>query len=130
MLGFPTEQPFGFGDGEGGRIADDGPGERSGSRVKARQQVCEGCPRESIGGPGDERRPFGDRRRRVDEVGDQGGHVAGVDVVPPLTTVRLPLEQMGSAAARLALAPDPGSAHQVIKMGGEVALRASTRRIR
>ena len=74
--------------------------------------------------------PLGTARRRVDEVGDQGGHVAGVDVVPPLTTVRLPLEQMGSAAARLALAPDPGSAHQVIKMGGEVALRASTRRIR
>jgi LacI family transcriptional regulator len=52
------------------------------------------------------------------------------DLVPPLTTVRLPLEQMGSAAAKLALAPDPGSAHQVIKMGGEVVLRASTRRIR
>lgn len=52
------------------------------------------------------------------------------DLVPPLTTVRLPLEEMGSAAAAMALAPDPGPAHRVVKMRGEVVLRASTRRIR
>ncbi len=52
------------------------------------------------------------------------------DLVPPLTTVRLPLEEMGSAAAELALAPDPGPAHRVVKVGGEVVLRASTRRLR
>nr|WP_194720105.1 LacI family DNA-binding transcriptional regulator [Cellulosimicrobium arenosum] len=45
------------------------------------------------------------------------------DVVPGLTTVRLPLQEIGAAAARLALADDP--AQQVV-VRGEVVVRAST----
>ena len=44
------------------------------------------------------------------------------DFDPPLTTFRLPLEEMGRRAAQLALAPDdPGPAH----IEGEVVLRQS-----
>jgi LacI family transcriptional regulator len=65
------------------------------------------------------------------------------DVFPPLTTVRLPLKQMGEMAASLALAeapdaagaetaaggsrPDGGSQPRVIPVPGEVILRESTR---
>lgn len=48
------------------------------------------------------------------------------DVTPSLTSVRLPLEEMGTQAARLALDPQTGEP-TVIKMSGEVRLRASTR---
>jgi LacI family transcriptional regulator len=50
------------------------------------------------------------------------------DVTPALTTVRLPLEDMGARAARLALYPG-GSSPRVIRIPGEVVLRMSTRDI-
>jgi LacI family transcriptional regulator len=50
------------------------------------------------------------------------------DTVPALTTVRLPLEEMGEQAARLALVPDTGAGHRPIRSRGEVVLRESTRR--
>jgi LacI family transcriptional regulator len=49
------------------------------------------------------------------------------DVTPRLTSVRLPLEEMGMQAARLALAEGAGPP-TVVKVAGEVQLRASTRR--
>jgi LacI family transcriptional regulator, galactose operon repressor len=55
------------------------------------------------------------------------------DVYPPLTTVRLPLAQMGTMAASLVLsdAPSPAAGptearHRVIPVPGEVILREST----
>jgi LacI family transcriptional regulator len=51
------------------------------------------------------------------------------DLVPPLTTVRLPLEQMGRQAARLALDARPGKP-RVVDVRGEVILRQSTRAVR
>jgi LacI family transcriptional regulator len=49
------------------------------------------------------------------------------DVYPPLTTVRLPLHQMGEMAARLALA-EAADRPRVVPVHGEVILRASTER--
>jgi LacI family transcriptional regulator len=50
------------------------------------------------------------------------------DVFPPLTTVRLPLKQMGEMAASLVLAEgDAGPQPRVIPVPGEVILRESTR---
>ncbi|GAA3391725.1 LacI family DNA-binding transcriptional regulator [Cryptosporangium minutisporangium] len=49
------------------------------------------------------------------------------DVAPSLTTVRLPLGQLGRDAAELALAPQPASAQRVVSVPGEVVLRDSTR---
>jgi LacI family transcriptional regulator len=51
------------------------------------------------------------------------------DTVPALTTVRLPLEEMGGQAARLVLAPDPGSGTRPITASGEIIIRESTRRL-
>jgi LacI family transcriptional regulator len=53
------------------------------------------------------------------------------DTIPALTTVRLPLEEMGERAARLALAPDPPEDGEPVRVpvSGEVILRASTRRL-
>jgi LacI family transcriptional regulator len=48
------------------------------------------------------------------------------DVVPALTTVRLPLEEMGVRAAQLALDSDPDSPTSAVKVHGEVVLRDST----
>ena len=50
------------------------------------------------------------------------------DVVPSLTTVRLPLEDMGATAAQLALDTDPSDAPRGVKVHAEVVLRDSTRR--
>ena len=50
------------------------------------------------------------------------------DLVPPLTTVGLPLEEMGERAAALALDAEPGARPRTIRVRGEVLLRASTRR--
>ncbi|MFC6088428.1 LacI family DNA-binding transcriptional regulator [Saccharothrix lopnurensis] len=47
------------------------------------------------------------------------------DLVPALSTVRLPLEQMGERAARLVLDDDPGEP-RTVRVAGEVVLRAST----
>ncbi|HEY0936453.1 MAG TPA: LacI family DNA-binding transcriptional regulator [Trebonia sp.] len=48
------------------------------------------------------------------------------DVYPPLTTVRLPLKQLGEIAARLVLGGDPSGRPRVIPVPGEVVLRDST----
>ncbi|QFZ22230.1 LacI family DNA-binding transcriptional regulator [Saccharothrix syringae] len=47
------------------------------------------------------------------------------DLVPALSTVRLPLEQMGERAARLVL-DEPGDEPRTVRVAGEVVLRAST----
>ncbi|SFN91755.1 transcriptional regulator, LacI family [Geodermatophilus obscurus] len=49
------------------------------------------------------------------------------DVVPALTTVRLPLEEMGARAAQLALDSDPASPPRAVKVHADVVLRESTR---
>ena len=49
------------------------------------------------------------------------------DLAPPLTTVRLPLEEMGSRALELALKPPEDGPH-VIRIDAEVVLRDSTAR--
>jgi LacI family transcriptional regulator len=48
------------------------------------------------------------------------------DMSPPLTTVSLPLEEMGARAAELALDSDPDGTPKVVPYRGEVILRAST----
>jgi LacI family transcriptional regulator len=50
------------------------------------------------------------------------------DLLPPLTTVRLPLEAMGAQVAKMALEEAAGAA-RVVKVDGEVVLRASTRAV-
>ena len=49
------------------------------------------------------------------------------DVYPPLTTVRLPLRQLGETAARLVLGEDAPPRPRVVPVPGEVVLRDSTR---
>ena len=49
------------------------------------------------------------------------------DLVPSLTTVRLPLEEMGVRVAELALDTATGRSPRVISVRGEVVLRESTR---
>ena len=49
------------------------------------------------------------------------------DVYPPLTTVRLPLKQLGETAARLVLREDAPARPRVVPVPGEVVLRDSTR---
>jgi LacI family transcriptional regulator len=51
------------------------------------------------------------------------------DLVPQLTTVRLPLEEMGVRAAELALDIDPPEKDRIERIRGEVVLRESTRRL-
>lgn len=51
------------------------------------------------------------------------------DLVPSLTTVGLPLEEMGEQAAALALDAEPGDRPRTVRVRGEVVLRASTRRL-
>jgi LacI family transcriptional regulator, galactose operon repressor len=48
------------------------------------------------------------------------------DVYPPLTTVRLPLKELGQTAARLVLSGDAPRRPRVVPVPGEVVLRAST----
>ena len=48
------------------------------------------------------------------------------DVYPPLTTVRLPLRQLGEIAARLVLGGDVPDLPRVVPVPGEVVLRDST----
>ncbi|MET9020534.1 LacI family DNA-binding transcriptional regulator [Actinopolymorpha sp. NPDC004070] len=52
------------------------------------------------------------------------------DLVPPLTTVRLPLEEMGVRAAELALELDAPEKDRLVRVRGEVVLRESTRKVR
>ncbi|HEY3606021.1 MAG TPA: LacI family DNA-binding transcriptional regulator [Pseudonocardiaceae bacterium] len=51
------------------------------------------------------------------------------DLTPPLTTVALPLEQLGERAMQLALEDRPSGRTRVVRLAGEVVVRASTRRI-
>lgn len=51
------------------------------------------------------------------------------DVAPTLTTVSLPLEQMGARAAHLALGDDPAREPRIVKMAAKVVLRESTREL-
>src|SRR3954454_16869529 len=48
------------------------------------------------------------------------------DVVPSLTSVRLPLEERGALAAQLALDTDPDGPTRTVKVQAEVVLRDST----
>jgi LacI family transcriptional regulator len=48
------------------------------------------------------------------------------DLVPPLTTVALPLEEMGERLMNLALREPRGSRSRIERIAGEVVLRAST----
>jgi LacI family transcriptional regulator len=48
------------------------------------------------------------------------------DVYPPLTTVRLPLKELGEIAARLVLSGDVPQQPRVVPVPGEVVLRDST----
>jgi len=50
---------------------------------------------------------------------------AALDVTPTLTTVRLPLEEMGERAMRLLL-DAPGHAPRTVRIKAEVVARAST----
>ncbi|SMD27537.1 LacI family DNA-binding transcriptional regulator [Kibdelosporangium aridum] len=49
------------------------------------------------------------------------------DVAPSLTTVRLPLADMGRMAASMAMADQPGEQRRVIRVKGEAILRDSTK---
>jgi LacI family transcriptional regulator len=49
------------------------------------------------------------------------------DVYPPLTTVRLPLKQMGEMAASLVLSEARLTRPRIVPVSGEVILRESTR---
>jgi LacI family transcriptional regulator len=51
------------------------------------------------------------------------------DLVPPLTTVHLDLEDLGSRAAALALDSDPDAPARLVRVRGQVVLRDSTRRL-
>jgi LacI family transcriptional regulator len=51
------------------------------------------------------------------------------DLVPPLTTVRLPLEEMGVRAGELALELEPPAKDRLVRVRGEVVLRESTRKL-
>jgi LacI family transcriptional regulator len=51
------------------------------------------------------------------------------DTIPSLTTVRLPLEEIGEQAARLTLLPERTTTARTIKTRGEIILRDSTRRL-
>lgn len=50
------------------------------------------------------------------------------DLTPPLTTVALPLERLGEQALRLVLAAPSGRSARVVRVAGEVVVRASTAR--
>jgi LacI family transcriptional regulator len=52
------------------------------------------------------------------------------DLTPPLTTVALPLEQLGEQAMELALSGHPGERGRVRRIAGEVIIRESTARRR
>lgn len=51
------------------------------------------------------------------------------DLSPSLTTVRLPLEELGAKAAELALEIEPPERDRIIRVKGEVVLRESTREL-
>lgn len=48
------------------------------------------------------------------------------DLVPPLTSVHLPLREMGKRALQMGLADRPGTGQQVVELDTELRIRAST----
>jgi LacI family transcriptional regulator len=52
------------------------------------------------------------------------------DLTPPLTTVALPLEQLGERAMELALRENSGRRSRIVRLAGEVMIRESTGRVR
>jgi LacI family transcriptional regulator len=55
-----------------------------------------------------------------------GDVVMARDFVPTLSTVHLPLEEMGAHAMELALRDERGSSPRKVTINGEVVLREST----
>ncbi|MGC4892922.1 LacI family DNA-binding transcriptional regulator [Micromonospora sp. DT31] len=51
------------------------------------------------------------------------------DLTPPLTTVALPLQQLGEKAMELALTENAGRRRRVVRLAGEVVVRASTAKV-
>ncbi|MGC9665921.1 LacI family DNA-binding transcriptional regulator [Planosporangium sp. 12N6] len=51
------------------------------------------------------------------------------DLMPPLTTVALPLQQLGERAMELVLTENPGRRRRIHRMAGDVVLRASTAKL-
>ncbi|MFF5990543.1 LacI family DNA-binding transcriptional regulator [Prauserella flavalba] len=51
------------------------------------------------------------------------------DLSPPLTTVSLPLEELGERAMELAFRGNRGTRSRVLRLPGEVVVRASTRKV-
>jgi LacI family transcriptional regulator len=51
------------------------------------------------------------------------------DLTPPLTTVALPLQQIGERAMELALIENAGRRRRILRMGGEVVIRDSTAKL-
>ena len=52
------------------------------------------------------------------------------DLTPALTTVRLPLEELGERAMDLAIKGSGGARPRLLRLSGEVVLRESTARVR
>ncbi|WBC15845.1 LacI family DNA-binding transcriptional regulator [Micromonospora sp. WMMA1998] len=51
------------------------------------------------------------------------------DLTPPLTTVALPLQQLGEKAMEMALTENTGRRRRIVRMDGEVVVRASTAKL-
>ncbi|MGW5668125.1 LacI family DNA-binding transcriptional regulator [Micromonospora sp. NPDC003776] len=51
------------------------------------------------------------------------------DLTPPLTTVALPLQQLGEQAMQMALTENTGRRRRIVRLGGEVVVRASTAKV-
>ncbi|MFG2054302.1 LacI family DNA-binding transcriptional regulator [Micromonospora sp. NPDC048930] len=51
------------------------------------------------------------------------------DLTPPLTTVALPLQQLGEKAMQMALTENTGRRRRIVRLGGEVVIRASTAKL-
>lgn len=51
------------------------------------------------------------------------------DLTPPLTTVALPLQQLGEKAMELALTENTGRRRRILRMSGEVVVRGSTAKL-
>ncbi|MCW3841055.1 LacI family transcriptional regulator [Micromonospora yasonensis] len=51
------------------------------------------------------------------------------DLTPPLTTVALPLPQLGEQAMQMALTENTGRRRRIVRLGGEVVIRASTAKL-
>ncbi|MEV0002651.1 LacI family DNA-binding transcriptional regulator [Micromonospora sp. NPDC050980] len=73
-----------------------------------------------------------DRRLRVpDDVSVAGFDDIPIvrDLAPPLTTVALPLRELGEKVMELALTENAGRRRRILRMNGEVVVRASTAKV-